>query len=105
MNADELQKLPNQHQALIIYFYHDQCAPCVSLRPKVSALIGERFPEIKLEFIDALKYSELPAGMGVFAFPTLILYFEGNEAGRWSKYVSVSQLEEHISRPYRLLFG
>lgn len=105
MNSNELQLLPRKYQALLVYFFHDQCAPCLSLRPKISELIEERFPKIKLEFIDALKNPELPAGMGVFAFPTLILYFDGAEAGRWSKYVSVSQLEEFISRPYHLLYG
>ncbi|HMM12713.1 MAG TPA: thioredoxin family protein [Bacteroidales bacterium] len=105
MNADELNGLRNRDKALIIYFFHDQCAPCLSLRPKVSELISKQFPEITLVYVDAMKNPEVPAGMGVFAFPTIILYFEGQESGRWSKYVSIAQLEAHISRPYALLFG
>lgn len=104
MTVEELQALPEKHQALLIYFYHDLCAPCLSLRPKVIELIRDSFPKIRLEFVDALKHPELPASMGVFAFPTLILFLEGGETGRWSKYVSVAQLEDYISRPYQLLF-
>lgn len=105
MNPQQLQALPQKHKALILYFFHDQCAPCLSLRPKVSDLVKGHFPEIELVFIDAFKHPELSAAMGAFAFPTLILYLEGTEAGRWSKYVSISQLQEHISRPYDILFG
>ncbi|MBK9292358.1 MAG: thioredoxin family protein [Bacteroidetes bacterium] len=105
MTVETLKALPHRHEALLIYFYHDQCAPCLSLRPKVKSLVEERFPKIALEFVDALAYPELPASMGVFGFPTLILFLEGAEFGRWSKFVSVAQLEEQIERPYQLLFG
>lgn len=105
MNTESLQNMPFQYKAVLIYFFHDQCAPCLSLRPKVKELIVEHFPAIELVFVDALAHPGLPSSMGVFAFPTLILFFEGTEAGRWSKYVSIAQLEAQISRPYNMLFG
>jgi thioredoxin-like negative regulator of GroEL len=104
MNTETLRLLPKLHKALLIYFFHDQCAPCAILRPKVTALIKESFPEIELVFVDGRANPDLPASVGVFAFPTLLLYFEGSETGRWSKYVSIAQLESSISRPYTLLF-
>ncbi len=92
-------------QALLLYFYHDQCAPCISLRPKVEQLVHEEFPLMHLEKIDSLKYQQIAASFGVFSYPTLVLYFEGNEHQRYSKYVSIQQLHEAIDRPYELIFS
>ncbi len=105
MKVEELQNLPLLHKALLIYFFHDQCAPCLSLRLKVKELIDGHFSQIELVFVDAFSNPELPASMGVFAFPTLILLLDGEETWRWSKYVSIAQLEAQISRPYNILFG
>lgn len=93
------------HKAYLVYFFHDQCPPCINLRPKEKNLIESKFPQIVLDFVDAIAFPAVASAHGVFTFPTLILYFEGKEFGRWSKYVSVAQLEEQIRRPYDFLFG
>ncbi len=90
--------------ALILYFYNDHCAPCISLRPKVIAMVEEDFPEMKLAFINSEKHPELPAKFNIFANPTLVLFFEGREYRRESKYISIPQLMEEIARPYNLIF-
>jgi thioredoxin 1 len=91
-------------QALLIYFYSDQCAPCISLRPKVEQLLKEDYPEMKLQLINSQHFPEITASFSVFAFPSLILFFEGREQQRFSKYVSIQQLHETIGRPYSLIF-
>lgn len=103
INTEELQEEIVQAAALLVYFYSDRCAPCISLRPKVEKLLQESFPEMKLIFIDSEKQPEIAAHHGVFANPTLLLFFDGHEHQRLSKYVSISQLSEVIERPYHLL--
>lgn len=92
------------NEAVIIYFYNDHCAPCISLRPKVADLIDTQFPKMKLFFVNSEKHPEIPAGYQVFANPTLILFFDGREYRRESKYVSIPQLAEEIDRPYQMIF-
>lgn len=94
----------NSRPAILVYFYSNHCAPCVSLRPKVEALLTEDFPKMKLQLVDSEAYSEITASFGVFTFPTLILFFEGKEYQRYSKYVSLMQLSDAIERNYKLLF-
>jgi len=107
MNYDQPGELLgeiSENKALLLYFYSDRCAPCISLRPKVEQLVHESFPEMKLIFVDSEKFQETTAHFQVFANPALLIFFEGKEYYRLSKYVSTSQLEEIISRPYEMAF-
>jgi thioredoxin-like negative regulator of GroEL len=104
MNQSLLEESIKDAKALLVYFYSDQCAPCISLRPKVEQLLKEDYPEMKLQLINSQSYPEITASFSVFAFTTLILFFEGREQQRFSKYVSIQQLHETIGRPYSLIF-
>lgn len=99
--AEEILK---KETAALIYFYSDSCAPCVSLRPKVTELVNSTFPKMKLVFVNSAIYPMLAAHFNVFSNPTLLIFFEGKEYNRLSKYVSISQLEEVIERPYSMVF-
>jgi thioredoxin-like negative regulator of GroEL len=93
-----------QHAAVLLYFYNDNCAPCVALRPKVNALLEQEFPLMKVVYMNAQQQPELAGAFGIFSSPTLLVLFEGKEVARESKYVSVESLREKISRYYTLLF-
>jgi thioredoxin-like negative regulator of GroEL len=100
----ELQQLVPKEKGLLIYFYSNRCAPCVSLRPKVSQVISEDFSGMKMVLVDSEKNPELPAHYGVFANPTIIVFFEGREFRRYSKYISINELGSDISRIYEMVF-
>lgn len=104
---DETTALKNRiekEKALMVYFYNNDCAPCISLRPKVNNLMVNSFPEMKLIFVDSMIYPEIPAAFGVCANPAILLFFEGKEYQRFSKFVSMIELEETIRRFYNMLF-
>lgn len=101
---EDVERLLNEKAAVLLYFYSDNCAPCLSLRPKVVELVCNRFPELKLVFVNSAEHPEIPAKYGAFSMPTLILFFEGKEYNRKSKYMAIPQLAETISRPYKMLF-
>jgi thioredoxin-like negative regulator of GroEL len=103
--VEEVEKQIKERQALLLYFYSDNCAPCLSLRPKVVELLCDRFPKVTLRFIDAEGHPEIAAKYGVFGLPVLILFFEGTEYSRDSKFIAIPQLAETINRPYTLLFS
>jgi len=104
-NIEQAERIIHSSESLLIYFYNDNCAPCLSLRPKVITLITDSFPEMKLYFVDSAKNKEIAAHFNSFSNPTLILIFDGKEHRRFSKYVSVQQLSEEISKPYSIIFG
>jgi thioredoxin 1 len=91
--------------ALLLYFYNDSCAPCVALRPKVEAMMMEDFPKMDYAWINAAQFPELVASNGVFASPTIVVFFDGKENFRVSKYISIDELAGRIGRYYGMLFG
>lgn len=104
MTIKQLRQIIDQRSALLIYFQNDHCSPCISLRPKVEVMAKADFPKMHLQFIDSFQNPELTAHFGVFAHPTLLIFFDGKEYIRASKYVSISELKSKIARPYQLLF-
>ncbi|NOX45689.1 MAG: thioredoxin family protein [Chlorobi bacterium] len=101
----DIQEHIKNEMALIIYFYNDDCPPCLSLRPKVEAMVKNEYPEMELVFINSKHYPEIPASFGIFSNPTLLVYFDGKESKRFSKYVSTSELSQSIDRYYNLIFS
>ena len=101
-SAGELKSLINRAENLLVYFFNNDCAPCLSLRPRVEGLIKERFPLMDLVYIDSKQFPELMAEYQAYNHPLLIFFFEGREYLRYSKYVSISELNESIGRIYDL---
>ncbi len=56
------------------------------------------------QVLDTLAHPELAGEFQVFANPTLLVFFEGKEYIRKSKYVSLPELEKEIGRLYNLVF-
>jgi thioredoxin 1 len=100
----DLENYINESPAVLLYFYSHSCAPCVSLRPKVEALVKEEFPRMQFKLIDSAANPEVTAHFNVFSNPVILIYFEGHEHGRMSKYISIQQLEAAIQRPYQMIF-
>ncbi|MBE0638304.1 MAG: thioredoxin family protein [Bacteroidales bacterium] len=103
-SLEAIQEMIRNEKGVAVYFYNDRCAPCVSLRPKVQQLIDEDFPEMKLVFVNSETNPAFPAHFGVFANPCILIFFEGKEFNRYSKYISINQLGGDISRIYEIVF-
>ncbi len=104
MNLDLITRQVEENPAILLYFFNNNCSPCLALRPKVENLIENEFPKMKLLFINAEANPELSAGCGIFGAPTLLFFFDGKEVFRESKYVSVDNLKDRIQRYYQLIF-
>ena len=90
--------------AVLAYFSTPQCHVCKVLRPKVEALLAERFPQVRFEYVDTTAHPAEAAQRLIFAVPTLVLFFGGQEAGRLSRNLGLGQLAEFIERPYGIFF-
>jgi thioredoxin 1 len=101
-SAEALKGIVNKAENLLVYFFNDDCAPCLSLRPKVEQLISERFPLMDLVYVDARQFPKLISEYQAYSYPVLLFFFEGKEYLRYSKYVSLSELGESIGRIYDL---
>ena len=55
-------------------------------------------------YVDTEKSPVIPGQFRVFTIPTILIFFEGREQVRYSRNISMHQLEDALSRPYNLLF-
>lgn len=104
-DALKLREVIKKEAGTIVYFYNDDCAPCLSLRPKVESLVENHFPKMHLVWINSKVSPAIPAEYGIFANPTILIFFEGKEFKRYSKYVSIDEMHVSLERYYNLLFG
>ena len=102
---DEFLKLKNEEPALLAYFSTEICNVCKVLKPKVSELVQNEFPKIKLIYIKSDELPELAAQNQVFAAPTILVFFEGKEYIRKSRNIGISELQREIERPYSMFFS
>jgi thioredoxin-like negative regulator of GroEL len=100
MNKEQL--IDNQSVAL--YFTSPECNVCKVLKPKVREMINQKFPKIKLHFVDITENPAIAAEFQVFTVPVILIYFEGQEYIRKVRNVGLFELEREIIRPYELLF-
>lgn len=105
LTLEDIRTFLESHSGAILYFYNDNCYPCLALRPKLSELIENEFPEMNLLWLNTGKGSQATASYNVFASPAIIVFFEGKEFRRYSKYISIDELRADLARPYYLLFG
>ena len=104
LDIDALRAAIKEEMGVLVYFYNDDCPPCISLRPKVEKLMDERFQKMKLLWVNSKTSPDIPAAYGVFSNPTILVFFDGKEFRRFSKYVSVAELGEAIERYYEMIF-
>jgi len=102
-SLEELQQNIADEVALLVYFYNDNCAPCLSLRPKVKELVDMQFPKMKMIMVNSIN-RELPAHFGIYDNPTILVFFDRKEYIRESKYVAMPKLEAAIDRYYQMIF-
>jgi thioredoxin-like negative regulator of GroEL len=100
----ETENIIKNHQAVLIYFSHEQCNVCKVLKPKVEELIKEEFPKMEMYYADTVTCPEISGQFGVFSVPTIIIYFDGNESIRRSRNIGIGELQELIERPYKMIF-
>lgn len=101
---ERLRKLTEDADGALLYFSNDACNVCKVLKPKVIDLLQDTFPRMEIGYVDTEKSPELSGQHRVFTIPTLLIFFQGKEQHRFSRNISLHQLEAAIERPYGLIF-
>ncbi len=99
----QLDQLLQEHTGLLLYFSTPQCNVCKVLRPKLTALFEEHYPEICHCYVDITVVPEISGQYSVFAVPTILLFLEGREFVRKSRNFSPAGLIEEVRRPWEIL--
>jgi len=89
--------------AVMLYFSAPTCNVCHALKPKLLAAIEANFQAFEIISIDVSKEQEVAAHFNVFAIPTVLIFLDGREFVRKSRYMSIDELVREIRRPYEIM--
>ncbi len=103
--VEEIEKIINEEDGVLLYFSTSMCNVCEVLRPKVEEEFKKNFPKIEQIFINAANATKIAAHYQVFSAPTILIYLQAKEFARESRNVSISQLIEKIRRPYEIMYS
>lgn len=101
--AADLEKFINQQDAVMLLFGAPSCGVCQSIKPRLTAMLSDNFPKMRLVYIDCNAQPDIAAHHNVFSLPVVELYFQGQAFGRFSKVFSIVDVKEAIARPYNML--
>lgn len=102
---EELEKLLVEKPGLLLYFSSKSCSVCKVLKPKVNEFLAEDYPEMEIRYVDIEKSPLLAGQYRVFTIPTILIFFDAKEQSRFSRNISLRQLDEVLSKPYSIIFG
>ncbi|MDA3958893.1 co-chaperone YbbN [Oceanispirochaeta sp.] len=100
----EIQDLMSSEGFHLFYLSRPACGVCSVVKAKVIEML-QSFPEIKSYYINLDLVPEAAGQFSIFTIPGILLYAEGKEIIREARYLSISDLERQISRPYELAFN
>lgn len=100
----EFRKFVESKEFSILYFYGDNCQVCKTIRPKFNEML-DNYPEIENKMVKLEFYMDASAEFNVFTIPTIIGFVNGMEAFRFSRFVSMDELEEKVERNYNMIFA
>lgn len=102
-NTDEFNNYLNTHKILLAYISAGHCNVCKALKPKINDLIRQKHPDLEMIYINTENNVNLCGQLLIFSIPTIIIYYQGTEYTKFSRNVSLNQLDEAIQRIKSLL--
>jgi thioredoxin-like negative regulator of GroEL len=94
-SEEELTKTLKQEETVILYITTPTCGVCSAIFPKIQRTVSDfSFPFLKL---DASKHTKASAQHNVFTVPTVLIFHEGKEVLRESRFIDVDRIERMLN--------
>ena len=104
MNLNEIEDYIKSNLAVLVYISTTECNVCKALKPKVEELLTNDFPKMKFIYIESNKQADIAAQYSVFTVPTILVFFDGKEHIRKSRFIGIGELFASMERTYNLIF-
>ncbi len=93
-SESHLQEVLDQHGVVLVDFYADWCGPCQMLEPILEELAADT--DAVVAKVDVDEHQGLAAANAVQGVPTMLLYADGQQAGRHVGAKPAEQLRSEI---------
>lgn len=82
----------------LLYFTSNKCSICISLLPKLEALIKTKFPSTHFQVYSIEEYPKIAANYSIFTAPVLLLEINSKEWKRWVRTFGLAEVEDYLNR-------
>ncbi len=89
-----LKAIQPEQESVVLYFTTSTCNVCKSIFPRLEELM-QGYPQ-KLYKIDAEQFPELAGQNRVFTVPTILIFAEGKEVLRESRFVDFAKIQRML---------
>lgn len=103
MAMDTLKKYVEGAVPLLLYFAAEPCTVCHAMLPKLQKVLlemddAEEGKDYHLFVIESEKHPEICGQLLVFTVPTLLIFWEGREVLRESRFMDPNQITRILSQ-------
>ncbi|NYT27294.1 thioredoxin family protein [Candidatus Thiodubiliella endoseptemdiera] len=99
-NQAQLDRLKQEQNALLVLFGGENCGVCQTIKPQIVAKYSEKFPNLKMVYIDCEVLQEVCAQYGVFSLPVVQVFFMGQKFIEEVRGFSLLALEQKIEQVF-----
>ena len=104
MTDPEILNIIAKNPFVVTSFSYPGCSVCKALRPKVEKLL-QNTKEATFLYVNTKNHPMVAGQNMVFAVPTIIIFTGGRESKRWSRNLSVSEIERELIQLMELPIG
>ena len=103
MDMDSLKSCMEGTVPLLLYFSAEPCTVCHAMLPKLQKALlemddAEEGQDYHLFVIESEKHPEICGQLLVFTVPTLLIFWEGREVLRESRFMNLKQVTRILSQ-------
>lgn len=100
-----LETVTHEDGGAVVLFTEGGCRVGEAVEPKLEALLHARYPSLRFVVVSKNHAPEFAAQLGIFVFPTVVVWFAGKETARFVRTFSLEAVDAAIARPYELLLS
>lgn len=98
---EDIKSFIKNNDLAFIYVSSKECSVCSVLLPKIEELL-KKYPKIQICHVRLEEVPEISGEYSIFTIPVLILFIQGKETIRESRYVVMEELDRKVARYYNM---
>ena len=103
-NQSELEALIQEQSMCLVFIKTENCGVCDVVLDKTNRLMT-KYPQIDSLLVYMHENPDVSSAYLVFTAPTILLFIEGKEVYRASRFVVMGELEDTIRMWYEQIFS
>lgn len=101
-SLDEVNECIHTNRVVLLYISRQNCSVCHALLPQIEEVLHD-FPTIASIFIDADELPEIAGAFTVFTVPTILVFLDGKEMIRKSRFIPIDPLQSELKKVFNYL--